>query len=60
MKLKFNIYNRYLLRFLYINYINIMKNTHHRSLAGQNRSKLLDFPTIYPSESKIGNLGKII
>ena len=58
MKLKFNTYIIDLLRFLHIyDYIN-MRNIYHRSLTRQDRSKLLDFATIYPSESKIGNLGR--
>ena len=58
MKLKFNINSLNLLKFLYIHGILYTKNIYQRSSIGHNRSTLLDFPTIYPSESKIGNLGR--
>ena len=58
MKSKFNTYRMNLLKFSHILIDIYIKNIYHRSSTGQDRSKLLDFATIYPSESKIGNLGK--
>ena len=58
MKLKFNTNITYLMKILHLSNIIYIKNTYHRSLSRHNRSTVLDFATIYPSESKIGNLGR--
>ncbi len=58
MKLKFNIY--YMIFMKKLQYYNTLnnKNIHTRSHRVQLRSKLIDLPTIYSSESKIGSLGE--
>ena len=58
MKLKFNINIIELMKLSHISSILYIKNTRHGSFIRHNRSTLLDFPTIYPSESKIGILGR--
>jgi hypothetical protein len=41
----------------YFNTLNV-KKIHTISYAGQIRSKLIDLPTIYSSEPRVGNLGE--
>ncbi len=58
MKLKFNIFNVFIINKLqYITLINII-NVQTRLHGGQSRSKLIDLPTIYPSEPKVGSLDR--
>jgi hypothetical protein len=58
MKLKFNINNTNFMKNLYYHNDKNMKNIHRISLARQIRSKLIDLPAIYSSESRVGNLGE--
>ncbi len=56
MKLKFNIFIIFIINKLqYMIQLNII-NVQTRLHGGQPRSKLIDLPTIYPSEPKVGSL----
>lgn len=58
MKLKFNIFNILIINKLQcITQFNII-NIYTRLHDGQPRSKLIDLPTIYSSEPKVGSLGR--
>jgi hypothetical protein len=48
---------RFMKKLQYYDIINI-KKTYVRTHGVQFRSKLLDLPTIYSSEPKVGNLGE--
>jgi len=58
MKSKFDIYNINLTQKLQYLYVKNIINTSIQEYTGQNRSKILDFTTIYPTEPKSELLGR--